>query len=1222
MRYLSKIIFINSADKSLKYAEIDLDGNVHFIGTQGVGKSTLLRAILFFYNADTQKLGIPREKKNYNEYYFPYQNSYIVYEIQTETKKFCVATFKSQGRVAFRFFDAEYNKKFFIDNDGKAYESWDKIRLALGKIDSSRIINNYEEYRNILYGNNRGLAHEFKKYALLESKQYQNIPRTISNVFLNTKLDAEFVKETIIKSLNEDEVNIDLTTYSQTHLKDFETNLNDIKKWNEGIVIRQAEKVIQTFVASKFLENTKRDLALQLGYALSKVKEQLPKVQKNLEAIVFKRDGLTVSIKRLSSQYSEKKSAIQVKIGEVSGKLNDIKNKRDYYISLKIDTILERVSKKPNLDLEKENLLKEREILTLNFQEINQRFEAQLKQIDNQFKEFENVKNGDKNNANSSYINFKDELNKQYELKFEEIRKQHKNELDTANVVVKDKTTAIYDNRIKFHEISNKRFYYEEIKNVENNITKYNTDILDAEAIIQKAESNIKYIKRDWEIEEDNAKAELERKIKARTEEQEKLKEQIAKIDSKIENSKDSLYGWLNDNMPNWESTIGKVIDEEHVLFKQGLRPKQVPDANSSFYGIAIDTSEIRKSVKTVADLKQDQDLIRISIQEIQQTIHNLKTENNVLLEKFRKKFQGKISEQKEIAQQAEYKRTISKSKVDENKLLLGDLQKKAADEQKSALQKIEIDFAKLSEEKSIAVEKANKIEQSIDDTINQLKKEKEQKIKFEEDRLIGTLKSIEGEILEARYSAKTKSDELKIAQKNELDTKGADTKRLGEIALKIDELTNELNFIAKNISITERYKYDKEQLFDKEDEFNISKLLFEKELENESEKHKHDTERLSEESAKLNIEIEALTQQQSEYQSDLSAYENFVKSDVYQSVKQYDNSFTIENSTTNNCRKIINDLYTNDSSITKRYIELQESINKFTGNFQESNLFRFKVKFTERAEYFDFAEMLKEFIDENKVDEYRKRVEERFAHIIRQIGRETQTLIEKEGEIGKIINEINNDFVTRNFVGAIKSMELKTEKSANSIYQLLVDIKTFNDENTFDLGSPDLFSTDTRASKNEKAISLLKQLIKEMNASKVKEITLSDSFELMFKVVENDNDTGWVEKLTNVGSEGTDVLVKAMINIMLLNVFKERASKRQKDDFRLHCMMDEIGKLHPTNVKGILQFANDRNILLINSSPTSLNAADYRYTYLLSKDNKNVTNVKRLIKKISKMEG
>lgn len=111
---------------------------------------------------------------------------------------------------------------------------------------------------------------------------------------------------------------------------------------------------------------------------------------------------------------------------------------------------------------------------------------------------------------------------------------------------------------------------------------------------------------------------------------------------------------------------------------------------------------------------------------------------------------------------------------------------------------------------------------------------------------------------------------------------------------------------------------------------------------------------------------------------------------------------------------------------------------------------------------------------------------------------------------------------------------------------------------------------------------------------------------------MENDNDTGWVEKLTNVGSEGIDVLVKAMINIMLLNVFKEKATKKMKDDFRLHCMMDEIGKLYPNNVKGIFKFANDRNIFLINSSLTSFNAMDYRYTYLLTKDSKNVTSIIR----------
>ena len=113
MRYLNKIIFLNSAH--IPYAEVKLDGNVHFIGTQGVGKSTLLRALLFFYNADKLKLGIPKEKKSFDAFYFPYSNSYIIYEVMRENGAYCVVAAKSQGRVAFRFVDASFERDWFIN---------------------------------------------------------------------------------------------------------------------------------------------------------------------------------------------------------------------------------------------------------------------------------------------------------------------------------------------------------------------------------------------------------------------------------------------------------------------------------------------------------------------------------------------------------------------------------------------------------------------------------------------------------------------------------------------------------------------------------------------------------------------------------------------------------------------------------------------------------------------------------------------------------------------------------------------------------------------------------------------------------------------------------------------------------------------------------------------------------------------------------------------------
>ncbi len=69
----------------------------------------------------------------------------------------------------------------------------------------------------------------------------------------------------------------------------------------------------------------------------------------------------------------------------------------------------------------------------------------------------------------------------------------------------------------------------------------------------------------------------------------------------------------------------------------------------------------------------------------------------------------------------------------------------------------------------------------------------------------------------------------------------------------------------------------------------------------------------------------------------------------------------------------------------------------------------------------------------------------------------------------------------------------------------------------------------------------------------------------------------GWIN--WQCGIRWDDVLVKAMINIMLLNVFKEGATRNQFKDFLLHCKMDVKGKLHPNNVRGILKFATTEYI-------------------------------------------
>jgi len=75
----------------------------------------------------------------------------------------------------------------------------------------------------------------------------------------------------------------------------------------------------------------------------------------------------------------------------------------------------------------------------------------------------------------------------------------------------------------------------------------------------------------------------------------------------------------------------------------------------------------------------------------------------------------------------------------------------------------------------------------------------------------------------------------------------------------------------------------------------------------------------------------------------------------------------------------------------------LQQNVNAFNGNFTNENTFYFKTDLNSDADFLNFASELKEFIEEDKINEFEKRVNERFAHIIQLIGRETTELNSKK---------------------------------------------------------------------------------------------------------------------------------------------------------------------------------------------------------------------------------
>ena len=1216
MRYLNKIIFINSAH--VPYAEIKLDGNVHFIGTQGVGKSTLLRAILFFYNADKLRLGIPKEKKGFDTFYFAYDNSYIVYEVMRENGAYCVLATKSMKRAAFRFIDAPYSRDWFMNERNEVIADWADIRKRIPSGTSiSPLVNDYYVFRNIIFGNNKGNELiPFRKYAIVESANYQNIPRTIQNVFLNSKLDADFIKDTIIKSMNEDELAIDLNVY-RSLIGTFEQEYTDVMLWlkpnKSGVVEvrKQADNVIKRYRQLLFLKKEIHEKRAELNYAERAETQYLPIIEEQIKELEEKLSRLIRLRDEENEKYRREHDKLTREIGIYEEKLKDSHRKRKEYEHINISDIMIRVNREQDINRELNSTKESLDKLTSMYRDIISKYNELIREQDVNMREFEGKKREEILEIKEQFTEEQSRLNHRLSEREKEEREysdKNKEEFHSHILALNEEISVLKNNlnsiKTKLHykeEIEQRTTGLDKLKEDEGQLTlEIERDKLAVKQLRQNTEDEIK--KAQWEYKERSNEIRLKRK---------QLDDKIQTLRNLLDQRKGSLCEWLEQNKPDWQRNIGKVIDEENILYNQHLNPHSVSDDEQSIFGVMLDLSHISRELRTPAMITEELSDKEKEREKLTAMLDKMAKEQENTIENIKAKANKKIREINERLHlhEAQLERIPVNKKA--LQVELAGWQNKEDEWKRQETERINLDIG----EKQNCIKKYNnKLEQAkiylqkalkrIADELNKILKEKA----CARDATISILHQ---QVDNKKKETEAQKAELRQSQTSELNGKGADTAVINNHNQKIQTLMKELDFIGHNRHYVYEYQKDKREYFDLEPEFQEKKKDINHRLTELKEKYNQRALKLKNNINEAKTELNGKNKEKGIIEGDREELKKF-KEDPYFCQPE---SGTVEErptkETSGNLVKMLKDKIVASTQETDAF---KKAVNAFSGNFSSKNTFSFPTTPVTDADYSNYAANVLEFVEENKIEAFQNRISERYANIIQRISKETGELTRNEGEISKTIMAINNDFVERNFTGVIRSIELRAQPTNDKLMQLLLEIKRFNEENLLNMGEVNLFSQESRTDVNEKAVRYLNSLsIKLKDEPGRKSIVLSDTFNLQFRIVENDNDTGWIEKIANVGSDGTDILVKAMVNIMLINVFKEKAS-RKFGDFKLHCMMDEIGKLHPTNVKGILSFANCRNILLINSSPTTYNAEDYRYTYLLTKDSKSNTKVVPLL--------
>ncbi len=1209
-RILNRIVQINIAN--VKYTDIELSGNTCFVGTNNFGKTSLQRAILFFYSANSRGLGISASQKPFEEHYFRYENSYLIYEIDTEDRPFFVIVYR-HNKLVFRFVDAAYDPDFFFTSNNDAV----KIKEVISNLEKRGIfisnqIDTFERYRNIIYGTETDKV--LSKFHLLKgNEKYQNIPKSITNVFLSSKssIDSRFIKDFIANSLTTENSSIKLEQVER-QLRQFNEKYTDIETFLKKDSTQLIEMIDKKYDQVHMLKGQQMEMADKLGSSLrfaetqnEAIRESSKKKEEELEKLTEEHDAFLEHIENKQNEAHEE-------IGYYDRTIRDANKKLKAYKDQNIDAALEKNTERESLMVELNIARREYESLTSNVANIELKYSSLIEQLRNDKTAYINRTNSKTNEVFNHFNEL--QLMQKNEYSKREAELKHKRDESIQDVNAEITAKQIEFNELKSEEkvIKSTRYFDNEIRDLENELAE-----LRAVSYKNKSERAIKQnmvqsIQREWENLETKLKTSLGNRVNQINNEIQKIKDDIKEIESKLNVQHDAFYGFLEKNVKNWHNTIGKVVNES-LLFRTDINPELSESTANSLYGISLNLEPVEVVSKSIEEYQFEKNTRLAQIRDLEESLNQFQAANNEEKMLAADKYGKQLGELKEDLKVLSYSLDLADKREKKLSDELEDWKNRAGKEVEETLTSNRQRLNIIEEELSILNKKKNILLNDFNAQLDKLKAYNDERLAELKERQESDIAELEVEKKNSVKEFENKEDELIKEKDKNFKSKGVDSKQLKVVENRLKELQDALKEIEQYAQIVSDYLKDKRESFDK-----LPDLMQKKE---EFVKNKNEyAAQLDEANRKFNLKRLELNSQKRAFDEELIEFNNGINffSNNFRDTPLYTKYADIieraePRRTQHNIMDLCTQLLKNDSHFNEEYGAFQRFVNEFAGKFRIDNHFNFIIRNdASQGEYERFAQNLRSFLNENKIELSIAETATQIGLVTDSIATKVKELSGQKEKIEHIIALIAEDFKKAEFEESklIEFIKIRLEESDNKVYKLLKRIQEFREENGL-VYNEGLFNTDfATGQKREisgRAVKLLEQLRSAIKEQEQEEIRLQDLFELKFNIKEGMNETGWTHKIDSIGSTGTDILVKAIIYITLLHVFIKESSHRSSKDFKVHCIIDEVGQISAHYLRELLRFAKNRNIMMINGLPNKSGLeSHYKYTYQFRREENN----------------
>lgn len=1204
-RILNRIIFINIANTD--YACVEIAGNTCFVGTNNMGKTTLQRAILFFYSANTRQLGISTSQKTFEDYYFQYPNSYIIYELVTEEGLFHVMVYRNT-KLFYRFVDGKFEQEYYIDNKEALQPKAVLARLNEAKLNYSDQIETFERYRNIIYGADPDKR--YKKFALMKGNaNYHNIPLAITSIFLSSEsvIRAEFVKECIANAIGSKHTTIELKTIER-QLRQFTERYQDIETYFRKDSSQRSDVIRDNFSTIRQLKVKQKALATDLGGALKFASIQKDSITGSVEDKEQMLANIESDFRSKEESHKEQNKETNQEIGALRSKLKESDKRFKEYEDRGIADLLREAEDKPQLTLDLQARENEYATLTAGFSDIEQQFRTLFDNLENERKQFEFALQSQGLQLDKALQEEKNKLRDSFLQEKEKLQAEQAGIADGLREENRRLDLSLNDAQHQERQVREKVYFANDVKLLSTSLADITKRKPELESKLNIKTSAIESLKKESNHVVERTRLLSDQYAKENQGKIASLEERVKRIDEKLAAHQTALFGFLQENYPNWEETIGKVCNEE-ILFRKELNPELLKKRIDSLYGVKLDLSEVKISSRSVEQYEHERSQLRDEISELHKQFLEFREEQTHAEQASLASISKKIAHLKNEIAQIQYELEQDDQKARKYELDLHEIKGKGEKQREKDL--IEIFGVQDSARNEI-----QEINRKLENLANDLKKNLGDLESRYTDKLVKLTKNFEKEVAKITDQREDKVAEFETRkaklQKEKsavLKKKGIDDSRIQKLNKEIESLRDALRSIEESSALISEYRKDKRELFDRVGEFTQEKQRLEESIKQADRDFQKERESYRTKRESVEQDLKQLLADLKEYVDGLSHFENHFKDKpLYDRLRHL-----IEPAPASRAELgiigLCSQLQANDNEYHSQFGKFREHISEFTGRFRPDNHFSFKINpAAGEAEYERFASYLEEFHNENKIQISIAEVAKSHGMLIDAIASKMRALTEYRGRISKMIGKMEADFSKASFESSklIEYIKLKSEDSENKVLRKLQRITDFREQNPFLYGEANLFNTGVKGKGeiDRKSVELLNDLQKTISEENYTEINVQDLFELRFRIKEGKNDTGWIEKIDKVGSTGTDMLVKAVIYITLLNVFIRESTEKTSRNFKVHCIIDEVGQISAPYLKELIAFAEERNICLINGLPNeSKLETHYNYTYKFRKD-------------------